>query len=139
MESLHYLLMRAHTTLHQRISSQAAESGITSGQPKILEYLSQNEGCEQKKIATYCKIEPATVCNILARMENAELIVRKQKSGNRRSLYVYLTEKGKMAAHKMELIFDNADKWAAQGLSEKETERLKFLLEKVCSTIDNMD
>ncbi len=39
MESLHYLLMKAHTCMNRRIRARAADLGLTSGQPKILEYL----------------------------------------------------------------------------------------------------
>ena len=39
MESLHYLLMRAHMQLNRIVLSQAAELGLTSGQPKVLEFL----------------------------------------------------------------------------------------------------
>ena len=139
MESLNYLLMKAHTMLNQRISSHAASVGLSSGQPKILEYLSEHEGSDQKTIANYCKIEQATVGSILTRMENQELIERRQEKGNRRSWYIYLTDKGKKAACEMEPIFKEADKWATNSLTKDEKGQLKKLLNKVCTSIAQDD
>ena len=39
METLHYLLMRAHSLLNRRILDEAAGLGLSPGQPKVLEYL----------------------------------------------------------------------------------------------------
>ena len=68
--------------------------GTVAGQPKILEYLAEYGEHEQKDIATYREIEPATVGSILLRMETAGLIARRNRPDNRRSLYVSLTPKG---------------------------------------------
>ena len=90
MESLHYLLMKSHAMLSRNILSQANKIGLTSGQPKILDFLIKFGEADQKTIASYCEIEPATVGSILMRMEENGLIHRRQKEGNRRSLYVSL-------------------------------------------------
>lgn len=69
MESLHYLLMKTHTILNRQILNCAGKAGLTAGQPKVLEFLSQHGESDQKTIASYCEIEPATVGSILLRME----------------------------------------------------------------------
>ena len=94
MESLHYLLMKTHTILNRQILNCAGKVGLTAGQPKVLEFLSQHGESDQKTIASYCEIEPATVGSILLRMERSGLVVRQQHEGNRRSLFVSLTEQG---------------------------------------------
>ena len=92
--------------LSRGILSEAAKIGLTPGQPTILEFLLAKTEADQKTIAAYCEIEPATVGSILLRMEDAGLVVRRQHAGNRRSLYVSLTESGQQAAHSMEHIFE---------------------------------
>lgn len=136
METLHYLLMKSHTMLNRKILSKAMEMGYSPGQPKVLEYLLQHEGSDQKTIAAYCEIEQATVGSILMRMENAGLIERRQIQGNRRSLFVYLTQKGKQAAVALEAVFDAADSQAQENLAPDEMTQLKVLLEKVCNTLN---
>ena len=136
MESLHYLLMKSHTLLNRKILSQAMRLGYSPGQPKVLEYLSKYEGSDQKTIAAYCEIEPATVGSILLRMENTGLIERRQAPGNRRSLYVYLTDKGRQAARDIAEVFAQADKTAEASLSPDEVMQLKMLLEKISNTLN---
>ena len=46
MESLHYLLMKAHANLNRWILNEAAELGLSPGQPKVLECLMERgESC----------------------------------------------------------------------------------------------
>ena len=82
MTSLHYLLMRSHSLLNRRILEEAAELGLSPGQPKVLEYLRLHGTQNQRSIADYCRIEPATVGSILTRMEEAGLVERRQQPGD---------------------------------------------------------
>ena len=85
MDTLHYLLMKTHAMLQRNIITQAAKIGLSSGQPKVLDYLLKYGENDQKTIAAYCEIEQANVGSILTRMENAGMVERKQKEGYRRS------------------------------------------------------
>lgn len=131
MESLHYLLMRAHTSLNRQILSRAAGIGLTPGQPKVLDYLIDHEGSDQKTIAACCEIEPATVGSILLGMEEAGLVLRTQRPGNRRSLFVSLTPQGREKARQMAEIFRQVDDRALQALTPQEGEALLSLLTKL--------
>ena len=135
MESLHYLLMKSNALFSRMILSEASKIGLTSGQPKILDFLLQYQEADQKTIAAHCEIEQATVGSILLRMENAGLVVRRQKDGNRRSLYVSLTEKGVQAATQLMDIFQNIEEQATSGLTADEAEALKEILSKMCDTM----
>ena len=139
MESLHYLLMKSHSVMQRKIYSEAQKIGLTSGQPKILDYLYEHEGSDQKTIAGYCEIEPATLGSILLRMEQKGLIERRQKNGNRRSWFVYLTENGKEVCEKIHDIFSQADEQAIDGISSGEIEEIKNLLTKICHNLDGKD
>lgn len=136
MESLHYLLMKSHSVMQRKIYSEAQKIGLTSGQPKILDYLYAHEGSDQKTIAGYCEIEPATLGSILLRMEQKGLIERRQENGNRRSWFVYLTDSGKDACEKMHDIFSKKDEQAIKGLAIEEIDVLKKTLTKICENLD---
>lgn len=133
MESLHYLLMKTHSLFSKRVMTEASHAGLTSGQPKVLEYLARFGEADQKTIAAYCEIEPATVGSILLRMEENGLILRRQKAGNRRSLYVSLTDKGRDAATRVEEIFHTVEVDATRELSPDEAHLLQELLNKLCT------
>lgn len=94
--SYHKLMMENNTMYTKKVFDNVADRKLSKGQPKILEYLYENDGAVQKDIAKSCFIEQATVTSILARMEKNELIIRKIDPNNRRFQFVYLTDKGKV-------------------------------------------
>lgn len=134
-DALHYFLMKTSALLTRNIMAKAAENGLTSGQPKVLECLAELEEADQKTIAKFCEIEPATVGSILLRMEQAGLVRRRQREGNRRSLFVSLTEEGKKAAEKMLPVFVQVDETALSALTREEREQFLDSLKKVYGSL----
>ena len=130
-KTLHYLLMADHLLFQKALLSYIKDSELTSGQPKILDYLLTHDGSVQKEIAASCHIEPATLTSVLLGMENKGLIVRKNKDGNRRSLYVFLTDKGRNTAEQVEQYFSDIEDKALDGFSKEETEILCTLLARL--------
>ena len=140
MESLHYLLMKTHINLNRWILNEVAALGLSPGQPKVLEYLMEYGESNQKAIADYCEIEQSTVGSILTRMERDGLIARTQREGNRRSLYVSLTPRGREMGEKVAELFRRADARASAGLSGEEQLAIKELLKKVyCGIVEKED
>lgn len=127
--SLHHLLMTNHTAFHKRIFSALKKEGLTSGQPKVLEYLSEHDGAMQKDIAAACRIEPATMTSLLCGMEKKGLITR--SAPDRRSLCVYLTDKGKAVVPLIEEEFAKIEAKATSGFSDDEREVLISLLSRL--------
>ena len=127
--SLHHLLMVDHTAFQKRIFSALKKEGLTSGQPKVLEYLSEHDGAMQKDIAAACRIEPATMTSLLSGMEKKELITR--CAPDRRSLCVYLTDKGRAVVPLIEEEFAKIEAEAASGFSDDEREMLISLLSRL--------
>ena len=68
-------------------------------------------------------------------MEKEGLIIRQNKDGNRRSLYVSLTEQGARLAAEVLDIMQTEEQAAASGLTEEEKQELARLLEKVCERL----
>lgn len=132
--SLHHLLMTDHTAFRKRIFSALKNEGLTSGQPKVLEYLSEHNGAMQKDIAAACRIEPATMTSLLCGMEKKGLITR--SAPDRRSLSVYLTDKGKALVPLIEREFSRIEDRATCGFSDDEREVLVSLLSRMRKNLD---
>lgn len=133
--SIHYLLMADHFMVQKALLNQIKDTGLTIGQPKVLDYLKDHDGVCQKDIAAGCHIEPASITAILSGMENKGYIQRRSKAGDRRSLYVYLTDNGKEYVRMLNEKFDCVESVALRGFSTEETEQLQSLLGRV---YDNM-
>ena len=134
-QSFHNLLFVSQSLFNKRLYAALQGTGLSSGQPKVLEDLSRNDGSVQKEIAAGCQIEPATVTSLLPRMEAAGLIERRSENGNRRSLYVYLTDKGRDRAAQIEDAFKALEREAFEGIPE--TEREAFMT-AFCRIYENL-
>ena len=123
--TFHYLIMAEHSMFQKELLAKLKDSGLTIGQPKVLDYLKDHDGTSQKDIARGCHIEPGTLTTLLNRMEEAGLVERHMMNGNRRSLYVFLTDKGKEQLELVTAAFAEMEAEAFRGLSE--TERKTFM------------
>lgn len=137
-ETLHYLLMSDHLMVQKALVSSVKDTGLTLGQPKILDYLLHHDGAIQKEIAIFCHIEPASLTTILNGMEGKGYIRRKAIQNDRRSLHVYLTETGKKYADRLNLEFARIEAEALKGFNEAETQQLHELLSRVYKNMTNI-
>lgn len=123
--SFHYLIMAQQSLFQKELLVKLKGLGLTIGQPKILDYLLTHDGAEQKEIARGCHIEPGTLTTLLNRMETGGLVERRMLNGNRRSLYVFMTDKGIEQAEAVAEAFRELEEKAFRGLSDDE--RREFL------------
>ena len=134
-QSFHYLLMADQAVFQKRLLNALKKASLTAGQPKVLDYLKDHDGAGQKEIAAACHIEPATLTSVLNRMEEKGMIERRMRNGNRRSLYVFLTEKGKALSDVVEREFDRAEEQALAGFSPEEREECRRMLRRICENL----
>lgn len=119
-ESLHYLIMANQMLVQKSLLENLKNTGLTIGQPKVLDYLKDHDGSSQKDIAQGCFLEAGSLTSILNRMEEKGLIERKILNGNRRTFHIFLTEEGKESQKKVEETFSEIEKQALEGISEEE-------------------
>ena len=136
-ESLHYLLMDNHFMIQKALVTSVKDTGLTSGQPKVLDYLKDHNGAVQKDIAAGCHIEPASLTAILNGMETKGLIERRLCPDNHRFYNVYLTETGRLYVSRLENEFDTIESYALQNFSEADKEQLIEYLSRIYNTMLN--
>lgn len=116
-----HLELLALANAHKKYSMQKfSQLNLSTGQPKVLSILLQQEGYLQKDLAKRCHIEPATLTTILKNMEMKNLIYKVQKtvSGGKKAYSIHLTPHGKEIALKVEDIVVAAEKISFQGFEE---------------------
>lgn len=134
--TLHYLFMANHAMLQKRLFADIKELGLSIGQPKVLDFLKENDGAVQKEIAQGCHIEPASLSTILAGMEKSGLITRKMCKNNRRNLNVYMTAKGKTVCEQVTEKFSDIEKNALSGFTDNEIEVILSYLTKIHNNLE---
>lgn len=137
--SFHYLLMATQSLFQRSVMAELNGSGLTAGQPKVLDYLGRHDGSVQKAIAAGCQIDPATLTGLLNRMEEKGLIRRCNEDGNRRSLHVYLTEQGWAKQREVRQTMERQSEVVQAGLSEEQRTQLLDCLYKVCANMTDME
>ena len=130
--SFHYLLLAAQGMFQRRILARLAGSGLTAGQPKVLNYLGLHNGSVQKNIALGCQIDPATLTGLLGRMEEKGLVERRAEGGDRRALHVYRTDFGWEKQREVLRVLEACDREMLSGLDEAEGAALLRGLRHVC-------
>ncbi|MCI8824671.1 MAG: MarR family transcriptional regulator [Lachnospiraceae bacterium] len=135
-DTLHYLLMVDHALLQKIFFANIRDSGLSLGQPKVLDFLKDHDGAVQKDIAKGCHIEPASLSTILTGMEKSGLITRETNENNRRNLYIYMTDKGKAICEQVTEHFSQIEKKALSGFTEEEIENILTYLTKIHKNLE---
>ena len=130
-DSLHYLIMANQMLVQRGLLERLKETGLTIGQPKVLDYLKEHDGSNQKEIARACFLESGSLTSILNRMEEKGLVERRMLNGNRRSFHVFLTENGKKNQELVEEMFAEIEKDALDGISSEEFETFMEVYRKI--------
>ena len=129
--SFHYLVMAEQAMVQRALLARIKGSGLTLGQPKVLDYLKDHNGPSQKEIARGCHIEAGSLTSILNRMEEKGLVERRMLHGNRRNSYVFLTEKGEELRNLVTESFESIENEAFQGISDEDKEQFMKIFSKI--------
>lgn len=108
--------------MHKKLLAYLKDTGLTIGQPKVLEYLSEHDGSNQTEITRGCHIEAASLTSVLNRMEERKLLERRTLNGNRRICYIFLTQQGRELAQKVAATFARLEEEAFQSVPESDRE-----------------
>lgn len=124
-------LTREVGRLHfQKVHETLAKFGLGKGQPPILKYLSENNGCKQSEIAKHEYVSAATVTVTLQSMEKNGLIERKSDESDLRIMRVYITDKGRDVQKRCDEAIEETDREIYKNFSQEEIEMFKKLLIK---------
>ena len=117
--------------MNRLTAQRLARLGITSGQPRLLNYLFDHDGCIQNELSQNCDLKPATVTLILAGLEKAGLVFRLNDQSDRRVLRVFLTEKGLGAHQKIQQVFHQIEKDCFKDFTDHEKEQVWLALNRL--------
>ena len=137
-DTLHYLIMANQMLVQKSLLEQLKDTGLTIGQPKILDYLKDHDGSNQKEIARACFLEAGSLTTILNKMEEKGLIERRILNGNRRSFHIYLTEEGKEKQQLVEKAFAEIEKKALADVREEELEQFMSVYHRIYANLSSI-
>lgn len=134
-DTLHYLIMANQMLVQKALIEQIKDTGLTIGQPKILDYLKDHDGSNQKEIAKACFLEAGSLTTILNKMEEKGLIERRILNGNRRSFHIFMTEEGKKKQQIVDQAFREIEQKALADIPKEEYENFLAVYRKIYSNL----
>lgn len=130
-DTLHYLIMANQMLVQKALLERLRDTGLTIGQPKILDYLKDHDGSSQKDIAKACFLEAGSLTTILNKMEEKGLIERRILNGNRRSFHIFMTDEGRQKMQLVDSSFSEIEKKALSDVSDEELETFMSVYKKI--------
>ncbi|MGI6315582.1 MAG: MarR family winged helix-turn-helix transcriptional regulator [Christensenellales bacterium] len=126
------LKMMRISQMHRMITRSAFQYfGLTPGQPPILHYLSNHDGCIQRELAEHNHHRAASISTVIDSMERTGLVERRKDEKDRRVFRVFLTEKGKRIHTSIKKVFNTMDTAMTGDMTPEERERLLSFLDRV--------
>jgi DNA-binding MarR family transcriptional regulator len=107
------------------------EIGLYRGQPFVLRVLWAEEGATHSELAEKLHVQPATITNMLKRMEKAGFVERRPDAKDRRVSRVYLTSAGRDIQDAVERMWGGLEIEAFAGLSPDEIATFRRLLVRI--------
>ena len=92
-ENLAAVLSDVSRLMRREFDARARDIGVTRPQWQVLTVLRRNEGVNQGGLADLLEVEPITVCRMVDRLQEADLVERRADPADRRSWRLFLTDK----------------------------------------------
>lgn len=113
------------------INNKLEKHGIGSGQYTFLVSLYECDGVSQEQLANELKIDKGTVARAINKLEVQGFVERKININDKRAYQIYITQKGYSIKEELDSILDSWNKIMMDGFSNKESNYLIELTEKI--------
>jgi DNA-binding MarR family transcriptional regulator len=125
------LLLQVCRLTGDRLRVKMEKIGVHRAQGIVLLQLCQHDGISQRQIVQARHVSPATMTNMLQRMERDGWITRERDSDDQRMVRVYLTEKAKSLRKEAQQTFRGMEEELASVYTDEEKEIFCRLLMKL--------
>lgn len=132
------LITRFFAQRRALLQRQAARIGLYYGQPPVLRYICDHQGCTQKDIAIDLGVSPASIAFSTKRMQKADLIQKQVNAENMRANKLSITGKGREVLENFNRQFEQGETALFDGFSDEELEQLETFLTRMNQNCENM-
>lgn len=126
--------------MHQgmrRFAPRGPKEDPHHGQGKVLVMLAENDGVSQKLLTEQSGIRPASLSELIIKLERNWLVERQRNEEDKRNRNVYLTEEGRALAETIKSRKDESADFLFDVLSEEEKETLTVLFDKLITSLED--
>jgi DNA-binding MarR family transcriptional regulator len=113
--------------LHQKLRAR----NVTSAQWAFLRILWNEDGLNQKDVARRVGVHQTTAVPAISILERNGYVRRERSSEDKRNVFVYLTDAGKLLAHELIPFASEINQNSLAGISPEDADKLMELLLKI--------
>ena len=124
-------LAESSRLVRRAFDARARAIGVTRPQWQVLSVLHRRPGVNQGAVADLLDVDPITVCRMVDRLQEAELVERRADPADRRTWRLHLTARGESIALQLRPLADALQDDALNGVSAEELAALSALLDRV--------
>ncbi len=133
LESLFFRVGKTHRKLAGRLMD---EHDFHRGQTPLIFALSHQDGRTNSELAELLEVTPATITNMVKRMEKAGFVKRKGDPHDERVKRVWLTDQGEGKVQDLHDVVGRLQAISFGDFTEVEKEQFKHLMEKILSNME---
>ena len=117
--------------LRKAFDRRASALGVTRAQWKVLFRLTRYPGLRQVELADMLDVEPITLCRIVDRLEEAELVERQRDPEDRRAWRLQVTDKAKPLVERLKSLGSELVDEAFADIDRSELDQMRGVLARV--------
>lgn len=129
--SLGYIIRDTHLTFGKFLRGKLAPHKVTLGQWFFLRALWEEEGLSQRELSQRVNTTEPTTVSALRVLERNGLVKRVRNTDDRRTINVFLTDKGRTLKERLLPLALEVNKAANQGLSAADIREFKRLMKRM--------
>ncbi|MEY3905478.1 MAG: hypothetical protein RIR59_301 [Pseudomonadota bacterium] len=130
-DNLGSLIADVSHLLRRTFDERARGIGVSRPQWRVLTMLHRHEGINQGGLADLIEVEPITLCRMVDRLQEADLVERRADPSDRRAWQLFMTDKARRLLDEMRpLAFGLFDE-AMVGLSPADQDNLLQSLARI--------
>ena len=131
MEDLPFEIAETAHALRKAFDRRASALGVTRAQWKVLFRLTRFPGLRQVELADMLDVEPITLCRIVDRLEEAELVERQRDPEDRRAWRLQVTDKAKPLVERLKSLGSELVGEAFADIDRSELNQVRGVLARV--------
>jgi DNA-binding MarR family transcriptional regulator len=134
-ERLAHIVRETGRAFGRALTLRLAEHGVSFGHWAFLRILWERDGLTQRELSELAGVMEPTTFAALKTMEQLGYVERRQAPGNRKNVYVHLTQRGRALKKKLVPLARDVNKVATRGL---EADALATTRRVLLAMLDNL-
>lgn len=131
------LLAQFSQVLRTAIDASVDQVGMHRGQAMLLCQVAKQDGMTQSELAQALSVQGATITNLLKRMEDAGMVVRRRDDEDNRLVRVYVTDEGRQREEAITQQFESLIQKMFAGMCDEDYAAFRRLIGQLMVNLED--